>query len=205
MKLTPSTMADVVIAWFERFELTELGHEEPTIPGDSVVLEIVQRAEQARRRGDWTTALRDCHLALSAASDLQGEERGTEITPEDRVMYKEAVVHLYHGMVLLTMSAALQGGATKYLDNALGLCRRSVEGFRESKRHCAESVAWSAVGMINARLGAWHDAINACQKGIAIIDSMNPQSSSLKELRRQIVQTVYMMLDSYEQKQSLLA
>jgi hypothetical protein len=35
-----------------------------------------------------------------------------------------------------------------------------------------------------------------------LIDQIDPQDSSLKELRRQIVQTVPMILDCYEQEAS---
>jgi len=57
MQSVPSRAADILIAWLERFELNELKNEKATSLADDVLLEISQRAEQARRRAEWNAAL----------------------------------------------------------------------------------------------------------------------------------------------------
>ena len=203
MELVPSTMADVVIAWFEQYELDELRHEEEAFVVTRPVLKIVQRADQARRRGEWQAALRDCQLALAAATGQQadgGERAGEEDADAPRwAAYTEAAVRLYYGMALLANSAVLTNGADRYLDAALRQCQKSAEGFQESKSQRAESIAWAAIGLVSVARRRWTDALDACQQSVTLIDKMATDDSSVKELRGQIVRTVPAILEHYEQ------
>jgi hypothetical protein len=202
MKLATSAMADLVTAWFERFELGEVKHDEKVFPADRLVIEVIQRADQARRRAEWKTALRDCHLALTAATGQQSDATGdeTDTDAHRRAIYTKAAAHLYLGVVLLDNSAVLKKGATGYLGAALRQCQKSAEGFHRSKSGRAEGIAWAAIGLINAGRRKWADALSAFQQGVAVIDEMAPLDSSLKELRRQITQMIPMILDCYEQE-----
>ena len=203
METAPSTIADVVIGWFEQYELDELRHEEEAFLVTRPVLKIVQRADQARRQGDWRTALRDCQLALAAVPSQQGDG-GEDVTEDDadvarQTAYTQAVVHLYFGMALLANSAVLTNGADRYLDAALRQCQKSAQGFQRSESQRAESIAWAAISLVNAGRRKWADALSACQKSVALIDKMATKDSSLKELRGQIVRTVPMVLNHPEQ------
>ena len=202
MKLTPSTMADVVIAWFERFELNQIRHEEQAFLAARPALEVIQRADQERRRAEWKAALRDCQLALTGASDQQRHGNGHEANEEaeKQAAYTEATVRLYFGTILLAHSAVLKDGATQYLDAALRQCQKSVGRFRELKRWRAESIAQAAIAMVYAVRRKWSDAIEAYQQSVTAIDKMAPLNSSLEELRDQIGRTIPAILDRYEQE-----
>ena len=202
MKLASSTMADVVIAWFERFELSEFSHETKVSPADRLVFEIIRRADHARRRRRWRCALRDCHLALTVATDRQGsaDEGSADVgAVKSQTTYTRAVVHLYYGMVLLAYSVMPKNGTVNYLDIALRHCQKSAAGFQKLKRPRAESIARASIGFVNAGHKRWRAALDAWQQSIAVLDKIAAQDPALKELRRQILAAIPMILDCYGQ------
>jgi tetratricopeptide (TPR) repeat protein len=201
MKSTQSAMADTVVAWLERFELNELKNkkdksgEKETSLIDATLLEISRRGDRARRREEWIPALRHGQLALDLANDRPGIIKTTGAAAEKAEAYSEAVTHLYAGAL---------GLARSDIRAALGHFRLSKKIFGDLEQRRAECIACAAVGIAYARRRKWADALEAYRKSIALIDQligqMAPLNSSLKELRTQIMHTVPMILDYYEQK-----
>ena len=212
MKFTLATMADTVIDWFERFEIQEMKHDKKAFPVDNIILQVIQRADQARRLGDWSTALRDCNLALNAVTDQrraanEDADKDTDDAGERaKACYTEATVRLYYGMVLLANSAALKNGASGYLDAALRQCEESARWFRESNRRCAEGIACMAAGLVNAGRKKWPEALNACRHSIEIIEKGKTaaQETAHKELCSRISRIIPSILDSYEEEEATL-
>ena len=193
MQLAPSRVADILIAWLERFELNELKNEKATALVDDVLLEISQRAEQARRRAEWDAALRHSQLALDRAREQSKKIKKTDAAAKKMATYSEAVVRFYAGALGLALNDT---------DAALNHFRSSAKKFGNLERHRARSIACAAIGIAQAGRRKWAAALEAYQQSLALIDQIDPQDSSLKELRRQIVQTVPMILDCYEQEAS---
>jgi len=211
MKFTLTAMADTVIDWFERFEIQEMDHGKKTVSVDPVILQVIQRADKARRMGEWSTALRDCNLALTALTDQrratnEGANKNTDDDERAKASYTEATVHLYYGMVLLANSTVLINDASGYLDAALRQCRESAEWFRESNRHCAEGIAWMASGLVNAGRKKWPEALNACRHSIEVIEKGKKaaQETALVALCNQITRIIPSILDSYEEEDATL-
>jgi hypothetical protein len=200
MNSTPSQMADAIIAWFERFELNHLRSEEQAFLVDELILEMSQRADRARRRGEWDIALRDCRLALIGATDQPRRAGQDESKAEKRAIYSEAVARLYTGAVLLARSDSSEVDKARDLETALSHLEPSVEGFGHAGRRRAESIAWAAIGMVNALRHRWPDALKAWQESVAVDDGVVPVGSSLHELRRQFVHVFRGIVDYYERE-----
>jgi hypothetical protein len=200
MRPTPSQLADAIIAWLERFELNQLENEGQAFLIDDLVLEMSQRADRARRRGEWDVALRDCQLALVGASGRRRRTGQDESTARKRAVYSEAVARLYAGAVFLARSDTPQGDMTQDLKTALRHLQPSTEKLRELERWHAESIAWAAISMVNAVHKKWAEALKACQESVAVIDRMAPLDSFLEELRGQIMRVFRAIVDSYEQE-----
>ena len=190
-------MASVLIAWLERFELQDAKtkkndgkDEDQTCVADDLLLAVSQRADRAREQEQWTPALRHGQLALdwfrerSSSSDSATQEATT---------YSEAVARLYAGAL---------GLARGDLHGAAGQFRLSAKMFRALDRQRAECIAWAAIGMAHAGCKKWVDALEAYRHSITRIDQAALSDASLEELRRQIVRTFPMILDSYEQDAS---
>ena len=193
MKSMTIAMADTVVAWLERFGLNDNGNGEEARTVDDPLLAISQRADSARRREEWTLALPQGQLAL----DWVSERNMVDAAPaEEMTTWSEAIARFYAGAL---------GLAHNDTRAALGQFRLSAKMLRDLEQHRAESIACVATGMAHAGRKKWIDALRAYQDSVACIDRVTPLDSDLKELRRQIVQTVSMILDSYEQEQVLLA
>jgi hypothetical protein len=197
MRSIPSTMADTIIAWLERFELQEAKNkkndrknEDQICDIDDLLLAVSQRADRARKQEQWTPALQHGQLALDWVCEcsLRNDSAAGEATA-----YSEAVARLYAGAL---------GLACGDLHGAAGQFRLSAEMFGDLDRQRAECIAWAAIGMTHAGCKKWVDALKAYQHSITRIDETASLDASLKELRRQIVRTFPMILDSYEQDAS---
>ena len=191
MQPAPSRAADTLIAWLERFELHELKNEKDTSLVDDVLMEISQRADQARRRAEWNPALRHSQLALERARERSRRIKKTDAAAKKTAIYSEAVVRFYAGALRLALNDT---------DAALSHFRSSAKKFGDLERHRAMSIACAAVGIAQAGCREWAAALEAYGQSLALIDQIESPDSSLKELRKQIVQTVPMILDCYEQE-----
>jgi hypothetical protein len=192
-------MADAIVAWLERFELNHLKNEGQAFLVDDLVLEMSQRADRARRRGEWDVALGDCKLAVVGATSRRRRTGQDESAAKTTAIYSEAVASFYIGAVLLARNYTAEGDTGQDSKIALTLLQWSTKKFRGLRRWRAESIAWAAMSMVNAVRKEWKYALNACQESIAVIDRMAPVDSLVEELRGQIIQMFRAMLDSSEQ------
>ena len=110
MTRAPRMMADMIIAWLERFELDELKNEKQTALTDSILLKINRRAHQACRRNRENHALRDGQLALDQAIRWPVRSTDQDTDAENGTNYGAALTHFYAGALGLAcgdMRAAL--------------------------------------------------------------------------------------------------
>ena len=195
MTRAPRMMADMIIAWLERFELDELKNEKQTALTDSILLKINRRAHQACRRNRENHALRDGQLALDQAIRWPVRSTDQDTDAENGTNYGAALTHFYAGAL---------GLACGDMRAALGHFRLSEGMFVDLEKRRAESIAFAGTALAQAGLKKWSPALEAYRESIALIDQLinetAPLNSSLKDLRRQIVYTIGVILEWYEQE-----